>query len=323
MLLLALAAGCAAACAAATLVTSPRAVLITGANKGQGFALAERCLAEQPDAYIFLCARDRARGADAAARLHDPGRVEVVEMDVVLEESVRAAALQVASRLAPGNTLHGIVSNAGILWENPLASLVETNTFGMARVLDGFLPLLKPDGGRVVIVSSGMGPLILGYADEARRAALLSSTLTWAQVKAMADECLAVETAGGGWREMEKLGFDGGPFRETARDFHYYGLSKMFADAYMRVVAAKHPRLFVNSLDPGLVFTDLIAEIPRFAGKSREEAGAATPNEGVEPAMRLLFGESGAPGSFEGSGRFYAMSKDRSQLLSSTIDKRP
>ncbi len=51
----------------------------------------------------------------------------------------------------------------------------------------------------------------------------------------------------------------------------------MFADAYMLAVAKGGGRVVINSCDPGLVYTDLILKMPRYAGKAREETGAQTP----------------------------------------------
>ena len=315
----------AAAFAGACSVTSQSAVLVTGANKGQGYALCRRVLKEHADAYVFVGSRDPTRGAEATAVLASlaPGRVEHVTLDVTDDASVAAAAAHVASRLAPDAKLHGLVSNAGILWGHTLAESVAVNTLGVKRVTEAFLPVVRPGGGRVVVVSSGMGPLMVGYASAARRERLLAADLTWAELEATIDECLAVEAAGSGPAGLEALGFSGGQFAEAAPDFHTYGLAKMFADAHMLTVARAHPALRVNSCDPGLVFTDIVKSIPRYEGMSREETGAATPDQGVEAAMRLLFGEDGAPGSFEGSGMFYAMDKARVKLLRSTIAARP
>jgi len=36
-------------------------------------------------------------------------------------------------------------------------------------------------------------------------------------------------------------------------------------------------RVVINSCDPGLVYTDLILKMPKYAGKVREETGAQTP----------------------------------------------
>ena len=42
---------------------------VTGANKGQGFALCRRILAEHTDTRVFLCSRDAGKGQVAAAKL--------------------------------------------------------------------------------------------------------------------------------------------------------------------------------------------------------------------------------------------------------------
>jgi NAD(P)-dependent dehydrogenase (short-subunit alcohol dehydrogenase family) len=305
-------------------VTSPHSVLVSGGNQGQGYALCERILAEHANSHVFLGARHPASGAAAVARLEAAapgrvGRVECVQLDVTDDASVAAAQAHVAGRLGQ-HKLHGLVSNAGVLWGRSLDELLAVNTFGVHRLCEAFVPLVRPVGGRVVIVSSGMGPLMHGYASPVNAAALLSFTLTWANVEANARTCLATAAAGGGAAAFEAIGFGGGPFAEAAVDFHMYGLSKAFADAYMLTLARAHPRLFVNSCDPGLVFTELMREIPRFASLSREEAGAKTPAEGVEAAMQLLFG---AGEWVQDSGLFFAMNKDQTELLRSPINVRP
>ena len=66
----------------ATGLASGRTFLVTGANKGQGYALCERILAEHDDTHVFLCSRDLERGNEAASRLGFPDRVTVVQLDV-------------------------------------------------------------------------------------------------------------------------------------------------------------------------------------------------------------------------------------------------
>lgn len=61
--------------------------------------------------------------------------------------------------------------------------------------------------------------------------------------------------------------------------------------------------------------------MPRYEGKTRDETnGAQTPHEGVEAAMRLLFDDVGKGAE---SGMFYAMSKDKTELQYSDINKMP
>jgi NAD(P)-dependent dehydrogenase (short-subunit alcohol dehydrogenase family) len=256
------------------------------------------------------------RGNEAASRLSFPDRVDVVQLDVTDVASVQAAVQQVKDRLAD-KRLEGLVSNAGILWGYSLSELLDVCTVGVYRLLDAFLPLMDHQKGRVVVVSSGLGPLMHGFASPENQEALKNAN--WETICTMMDRCREVD--GGGPEAFEKIGFPGGPFAEAAPDFHMYGLAKMFADAYTLSLARANPNLAINSCDPGLVYTDLIDRMPRYSGKPIEETNAKTPAEGVEAAMRLLFGGS-ENGVLEGNGLFYAVNKE-GRLVSSGIDTRP
>lgn len=298
---------------------SGKAFLVTGANKGQGFALCERILTEHDDTHVFLCSRSMERGNEAASHLSFPDRVDVIQLDVTDNESVQAAVRHVKELLGDEQQLEGLVSNAGILWGYSLSELLDVCTVGVDRLLDAFLPLMDPQKGRVVVVSSGLGPLMHGFASAENQEALKNAN--WETICDMMDKCREVEKANGGPEEFETIGFSGGPFAEAAPDFHMYGLAKMFADAYTLSLARANPNLSINSCDPGLVYTDLIGRMPRYSGKPIEETNAKTPAEGVEAAMRLLFGGS-QDGVVEENGLFYAVNKD-GKLVSSGIDTRP
>lgn len=228
--------------------------------------------------------------------------------------------------LGPNDTLAGVVSNAGILWGYPLPDLMEVCATGVKRVLDAFVPLLCGEDGRVVVVTSGLGPLMHSYSSKEHQAALTSEDCTWDDTIApLIQQCIAAyDTTEGSTLEeriqaFESISFPGGPFAESAPDFHMYGLAKMFGDAYMLHVARQYPKLRVTSVDPGLVYTDLILKMPRYAGKDIGDTTAQTPEEGVEATMRLLFDDEAGKG--DGSGKLYAM-KD-GELVFSDIDKMP
>mmetsp|Transcript_24786 Transcript_24786/g.34959 ORF Transcript_24786/g.34959 Transcript_24786/m.34959 type:complete len:338 (-) Transcript_24786:219-1232(-) len=319
---------------ASALASSPttfsRSILVTGANKGQGKALCERILTEHDDTRVFLCSRDTKRGEEAAASLRklcaDGGseRVQVIQLDVTSPSSVSSAAKCVQESLGPDGKLFGVVSNAGILWGYSLPELIDVCSTGVRRVVDEFLPLMEQDG-RIIVVSSGLGPLMHGYSSEERQNSMMDPSCTWdGSIEPMIQECLntyQTTTAEDRPSAFEQIGFPGGPFAEAAPDFHMYGLSKMFADAYMRSLARSFPKLRITSVDPGLVYTDLILKMDRYKGKEISETGAQTPHQGVEATMRLLF-DSNA-GSGDTSGQFYAMSKDKTELLHSDINKMP
>ena len=186
-----------------------KTILVTGANKGQGYALCDRILSEHDDTRVLLCSRDEERGQNAADQLKrelqergiatcigdNIDRVEVIPLDVTSDESVATATKCVQDILqsSPNNsqTLYGVVSNAGILWGYPLSELMDVCATGVRRVCDAFLPMLQKDDGRLIVVSSGLGPLMHGYSSEERQNAMMDPACTWDEtIQPMIDECL-------------------------------------------------------------------------------------------------------------------------------------
>jgi len=278
-----------------------KSYLVTGANKGQGLALCQRILAEHDHTHVFLCSRDIGRGEEAKMSLIDvigsdaEERIDVIPLDVTSDDSVGNALSMVKSTLATRSSgerplkLCGLVSNAGILWGHPLEELMEVCAIGVKRILDAFVPLIDEqcangEDGRVVVVTSGLGPLMHQYSGEERQKAMMSSECSWETILPMINECL--ETYASTKDSLDErieafnaIEFPGGPFADTAPDFHMYGLAKMFGDAYMKVVARRYPKLRVASVDPGLVYTDLILRMPKYAGREKDDTGAQSPHE--------------------------------------------
>jgi len=148
-------------------MTDRRVALVTGANKGIGLETARQLARE--GIIVFLGARDEARGLAAAEKLRAEGLdARPLRLDVTDDESVAAAASfleQSAGRLDI------LVNNAGIAIDDGPPSQVsrdalrrtyETNVFGVVRVTQALLPLLRrSDAGRIVNLSSGLGSLTL------------------------------------------------------------------------------------------------------------------------------------------------------------------
>ena len=85
-----------------------RRVLVTGANKGIGYAIAERILEEADDTFVFLGSRDLDRGEAAAENFSREGvdraaRIRVVELDVSSDESVNRAGRDLQIQTVDGN----------------------------------------------------------------------------------------------------------------------------------------------------------------------------------------------------------------------------
>jgi NAD(P)-dependent dehydrogenase (short-subunit alcohol dehydrogenase family) len=144
-----------------------KTALITGANKGIGFETARQLA--QLGYYVFITARDAEKGGEAALRLKQAGlsNVTFVQMDVTSCASVQTAYATVAAQVT---CLDVLINNAGIggVFPQPPSTLAvehidevfKTNFFGVIRVTQAFLPLLKMSPApRVVNVSSGLGSL--------------------------------------------------------------------------------------------------------------------------------------------------------------------
>jgi carbonyl reductase 1 len=140
-----------------------RIAVVTGANQGLGFALAEglthRLTSED---VVYFTGRDAGRVEQAAARVAAPvAAVRAQTLDVRDDAAVAAFAGKLRER-------HGgvdiVFSNAAarLTPDTPWAELVEpfvdTNNLGTTRMLRAFSPILRP-GGRLLVVASDFGTL--------------------------------------------------------------------------------------------------------------------------------------------------------------------
>ncbi|MBX3229626.1 MAG: SDR family NAD(P)-dependent oxidoreductase [Labilithrix sp.] len=257
-----------------------RRILVTGANKGIGLAIAKAILEEHADTFVYLGSRDPERGRAAAASLEKPGRVEPLELDVGAAGSVTAAPARLA-----GARLYGVVNNAGIgSSAGDLAAVLAVNAFGVQRVCEAFLPSIDR-GGRVVNVTSASGPMFMSSCSPEVKAVLLDDTLTWPRLRAFMEEQIA-----------------------RGADVESYGFSKACANAYTALLAREHPELRINACTPGYIETDMTRPHAAGSGKSAAELGMKPPSAGARAPMFLLFGEP------EGNGYFYGSDAQRSPL---------
>jgi NAD(P)-dependent dehydrogenase (short-subunit alcohol dehydrogenase family) len=131
--------------------------LVTGANKGIGLEIVRQLV--DRNITVHLGARDPERGEKAAA---DTG-ARFVQLDVTDQDSVRRAAASI-------ERLDVLVNNAGInggqfvlpggVDLDVIKGVFETNVYGVVRVTEAFLPLLRQSAHpRIVNVSSSVGTL--------------------------------------------------------------------------------------------------------------------------------------------------------------------
>lgn len=139
--------------------------LVTGGNKGIGFAICQGLLAAGFE--VILAARSRDKAKAAAEQLPSPSSVRVVELDVTDDQSIHRAVAQLSQEL---HHLDVLVNNAGIYQDEGVNILtvsrdrlnlaMNTNAFGPIRVTQALLPLLeKAPAAQVINVSSGYGEL--------------------------------------------------------------------------------------------------------------------------------------------------------------------
>jgi NAD(P)-dependent dehydrogenase (short-subunit alcohol dehydrogenase family) len=145
-----------------------KAVLVTGANRGIGQALAAEAL------------RRGAKRAYAGTRqplAHPDGRITPLTLDVTSAAQAKAAADQV-------ETLDILINNAGIALYDDLSDRavlerhLAVNLFGTYGVTRAFLPLLARSGGAIVNILSvyAFAPLPLIPAYSISKAAAFSLT---------------------------------------------------------------------------------------------------------------------------------------------------
>eukprot|EP00924_Labyrinthula_sp_SR-Ha-C_P006269 snap_masked-scaffold_31-processed-gene-1.39-mRNA-1 protein AED:0.37 eAED:0.37 QI:0/-1/0/1/-1/1/1/0/288 len=268
--------------------------LISGANKGIGFSIAEAVLKESEDNFVFLGSRDLERGKKAQKELQEKlsihDRVETVQIDVLSMSSITSASEFVKSKLSEEQKLQGLVNNAGTINLEDGKNTVDVNFWGLKEMTDSFLPLIAPQG-RIVNISSGSAPNFVQKTKEEFLDKLKVSTLSWEEIDTLAKT------------NPETMIAAGEEFGST----DYYGFSKALVNSYTAYLAKQHPNLIINACTPGFIMTDLTLD--NFSGGDQVKAkamGMKTPEEGATCPMHLLFD------ALEGNGRFYGSDCKRS-----------
>ncbi|XP_076975033.1 carbonyl reductase [NADPH] 1 [Tamandua tetradactyla] len=246
-----------------------RVALVTGANKGIGFAIA-RDLCRQFSGDVVLTARDAARGRAAVQQLQAEGlSPRFHQLDIDDLQSIRA--LRDFLRKEYGG-LDVLVNNAGIAFKTvdptpfhiQAEVTLKTNFFGTQAVCKELLPLIKPQG-RVVNVSSVVSVRALKACSQELQQKFRSETITEEELVELMNKFVE-DTKTGVYQK------EGWP--NTA-----YGVSKIGVTVLSRIYARelnqqrRSDKILLNACCPGWVRTDMAG--PK-ATKSPEE-GAETP----------------------------------------------
>ncbi|QCW98862.1 SDR family oxidoreductase [Aggregatimonas sangjinii] len=142
-----------------------KVALVTGANRGIGFAVAKGLL--QEGITVIATSRNSQNSNDFISQLSEYGDVVHHQLDVTDNGSVNACY---AFAKVEFGKLDILINNAGInydTWQNvetanldEVRQTVETNVIGPWQTIQSFLPLLKQaENSSIVNVSSGGGSL--------------------------------------------------------------------------------------------------------------------------------------------------------------------
>lgn len=220
-----------------------KTALITGANKGIGFETAKQLL--QKGFYVYIGSRNLENGLQAIEKLKSENltNVEAVQIDVTDDNSVKNARIEIGKKT---NVLDVLINNAGINGGEPYTALeakseqfllaFNTNVFGVARVTQAFIDLLKKSPEpRIVNVSTSVGSLTLqsdpnwfGYnfakyaVYGASKAALNMFTVHLAYE--LRDRPFKVNVVCPGYTKTDFTGYNGGEVEEAGKRIVKYAL---------------------------------------------------------------------------------------------------
>ncbi|GJQ71693.1 hypothetical protein Trydic_g11387 [Trypoxylus dichotomus] len=252
--------------------------IVTGANKGIGFAIV-KALCQKFNGTVYLTSRNSKRGEDAVRKLKEMGyNPSFYQLDINDQTSVDKFRDYIKATYGGVDIL---INNAGIATGSSdyeaVKKVIDTNYFGLLRVSEAFLPLLRNDA-RVVNVSSMLGHLSKIPSAELRRK-FSDSSLTVAKLNDLMDQYLR--------------DFKAGVAVEKGWGNNNYNVSKVGVSALTRVhqklVDENYPNknISVNSVHPGYVSTDLT-----------DHRGVLTTDEGAKSSIFAALEAENLKGQF-------------------------
>lgn len=285
-------------------------IVVSGANKGIGKAIVEALL-ERNDTFVYIASRDLSRGEATRSEFVSSNqavasRTAVMQLDVTEDVSIRSCADSLGAA-----KLYAVVNNAGV-WGSAESTL-STNFFGVHKVTEALLPHLD-SGGRIVHISSGVGPMFLAKCSPDRVKFLSTPAASVEVVLSTAHEYLGAlaSAAEDESAALKALGYPSAAGDNPAMSSAAYGASKAFLNLLTLTqaasLAATGSSVTVNSCSPGFIETDMTAPFFAGGGKTAAESGALPPAAATKVVSFLLFGEGA------GSGRYFGSDGKRSPL---------
>lgn len=146
-------------------ISTKKLALVTGANRGIGFAVAKELL--KKNSVVVATSRSKDDGREAVEKLSEFGNVVYHQLDVTDKASIDRCYAFIEAEYGK---LDILVNNAGIHREthqnivnadlDEVLTTLKTNTLAPIQMIQSFLPLLRnSEKARIVNVSSGLGKL--------------------------------------------------------------------------------------------------------------------------------------------------------------------
>ncbi|WYZ40966.1 hypothetical protein EsH8_IV_001307 [Colletotrichum jinshuiense] len=277
-------------------MTYSRVGVVTGANKGIGFAVVRQLALQYPKSQlnngsllIYLTARDKSRGEKALSDIRDDadlkqakaltahsGLADIKYHQLDISDSSSISSLASFLKKEHPEGVDFVINNAGIAMQgfdsNVVKNTLACNYYGTLEATRAWVPVLKPDG-RIINVASVSGALSK-YPPEIKRRFLDAQSVSDV-TKLMEEFTAAVEK---GTHEN-----DGWPSAA-------YAVSKAGEIGMTKAIAKElqdqGSKMLVNSCHPGYVVTDMT----RGGGTKTPDQGAQTP---VHLALADIGGKTG------------------------------
>jgi len=158
--------------------------------------------------------------------------IRLVQCDTSAPASIAEAARQVKEHLGD-KKLHAIVNNAGVMRVDA-DTLIKTNIYGPKWMTDAFIDMIDSSSGRIVNVSSGIGPSYVGKRPKEDAAFWINTEVTWDQIEARIKSDAKKEEG-----------------------FGLYGFSKACLNLLTLATVKTHPHILSSCVSPGYVQTNM------------------------------------------------------------------
>lgn len=249
-----------------------KVAIVTGANKGIGFAIVKGLCERWREGDVYLTARDETRGMRAVAELNKLGLSPIFyQLDITNEESITQIRDHIKEKYGGIDIL---INNAAIAFKNDATEsfgvqaeqTIFVNYLSLVSTCKILFPILKPDA-KVVNLSSMLGHLYLIPSDDLRKK-LSDKTLTEPGLTHLMRQF--IESAKKGTNVADGWGTSA------------YAVSKVGVSALTFIQDREYgPKgIFVNCVHPGYVDTDMSSH-----------KGSLTIEEGAKGPLCLAIGD--------------------------------